>query len=247
MLHIGTSGWQYADWRGLLYPVKLPQRRWLSCYADTFSTVEVNSTFYRLPKESTFTEWASEVPAGFTMSVKMSRYLTHVRRLSDPAEPVSRFLARAAGLGDHLGPILIQLPPNLEMNVEALDMTLREFPASVRVVVEPRHHSWWHDDVQELLSRHGAALCWADRRSRLLTPTWRTADFGYVRLHEGTASPPTGYGRSAIDTWLRRLASEFDDGEDVYVYFNNDAGGAAVVNAQQMCRRARSLGIVPRT
>lgn len=243
VLHIGTSGWQYADWRGPLYPAKLPQRRWLPFYANTFPTVEVNNTFYRLPKKSTFRGWADQLPAGFSMSVKMSRYLTHVRRLDDPAEPVSRFLNHAAGLGEHLGPTLIQLPPNLQVDTHALDRTLREFPTDARVVVEPRHDSWWCDDVREVLSRHGAALCWTDRRSRLLTPMWRTAEFGYVRFHEGRASPETSYGRDAITSWLRRLASEFDDDEDIFVYFNNDTGGAAVANAQQMRRRACSLGL----
>lgn len=147
MLHIGTSGWQYRDWRGHLYPTVLPQRKWLRHFADEFSTVEVN-TFYRLPKRSTFAEWAGELPAGFAIAAKMSRYLTHVRRLTDPAEPVSLFLDHADGLGDHLGPVLIQLPPNLKADPTALDDTLRRFPSTVRVVVEPRHDSWWSDETR---------------------------------------------------------------------------------------------------
>ncbi|GAB91644.1 DUF72 domain-containing protein [Gordonia rhizosphera] len=242
MLHVGTSGWQYADWRGRFYPETLPQRRWLGHYAETFTTVEVNSTFYRLPQRSTFAGWADVVPTGFTMAVKMSRYLTHIRRLSDPSEPVARFLDRATALGDHLGPVLLQLPPNLPARPDALDATLREFPAATRVVVEPRHDSWWCDEVRDVMSRRGAALCWADRRSRVLTPLWKTAGFGYVRLHEGRGTPATSYGIRALDAWLGRIGDSFDTGEDVYIYFNNDAGGAAVANARTLLRRSGSGG-----
>ncbi|MFW0787272.1 DUF72 domain-containing protein [Gordonia sp. CPCC 206044] len=237
MFHIGTSGWQYADWRDRFYPAALPQRRWLAYYAEHFGTVEVNNTFYRLPERDTFAAWARDLPNGFTMTVKMSRYLTHVKRLSEPAEPVARFLEHASGLEEHLGPILIQLPPNLRAKPEALDDTLGQFPASIRVVVEPRHDSWWSDEVREVMADHNAALCWADRRSRPMTPLWTTADFGYLRLHEGLASPATSYGVRALDTWRERLEERFDTDADIYVYFNNDTGAAAVDNAVTMRRR----------
>lgn len=241
VLHIGTSGWQYADWRDRFYPASLPQREWLRYYAEHFDTVEVNNTFYRLPNRSTFAAWAEALPVGVVMAVKMSRYLTHVRRLRDPAEPVARFLDRAAGLGTHLGPVLLQLPPNLQARPDALDDTLARFPSSVRVVVEPRHPSWFTDEVRDVLTRHAAALCWADRRSRPQTPLWRTTDFGYLRMHEGLASPPTSYGARALDTWLDRIADSFSAAaDDVYVYFNNDTGGAAVDNARMMLRRNRT-------
>ena len=168
----------------------------------------------------------------------MSRYLTHVRRLKDPAEPVARFLGRADALGAHLGPVLLQLPPNLAVDPDALDATLAEFGDSVRVVVEPRHPSWWVDEVREVLEHRNAALCWADRDSRVLTPLWRTADFGYLRMHSGLASPRPAYGPRAIDSWLDRLRAAFDSSDDVFVYFNNDTGGAAVDNAITMARRA---------
>ena len=237
MLHIGTSGWQYADWRGVVYPPSVPQRRWLECYAATFGTVEANSAFYRLPQREVFQRWAQQTPPGFAMAVKVSRYLTHIRRLADPAEPVGRFLDRARGLGDRLGPVLLQLPPTLRADAGLLDATLREFPSTVRVVVEPRHDSWWHDEIRELLTARGAALCWADREGRPVTPLWRTADFGYLRMHAGRASPAPSYGDRAIDSWLERLDREFPGREDVYVYFNNDHGGAAVRNALTMARR----------
>lgn len=239
--HVGTSGWQYKDWRGHFYPTGLPQRRWLEYYAQKFSTVEVNNTFYRLPERSTFEGWNEVLPQGFLVSVKMSRYLTHVRRLREPAEPVARFLGRADALGAHLGPVLVQLPPNLTVDPEALDAVLAEFGKTVRVVVEPRNDSWWVDDVRAVLENHNAALCWADRGSRSLTPLWRTADFGYLRMHSGLASPSPSYGTRAIDGWLERLHAAFTSSEDVFVYFNNDTGGAAVDNAMTMARRAGAV------
>jgi uncharacterized protein YecE (DUF72 family) len=233
---IGTSGWQYADWRGRLYPAGLPQRRWLEHYAHQFPTVEVNSAFYRLPERSTFEGWAAQTPAGFTFAVKISRYLTHIRRLRDPAEPVNRFLERAGGLGDKLGPVLLQLPPNLRADAGLLDAALGCFPPGIRVVVEPRDASWWRPDVETVLGARGAALCWADRGGRSLGPLWRTADFGYLRMHAGRASPAPRYGVRSIDAWLGRLRPY--ESKEVYVYFNNDHGGAAVVDATLMTRRA---------
>jgi uncharacterized protein YecE (DUF72 family) len=237
-MFVGTSGWQYRDWRGPFYPPKLPQRSWLEYYADQFPTVEVNNAFYRLPERSTFEQWRDRTPAGFVVAVKVSRYLTHIKRLRDPAEPVARFLDRAAGLGAKLGPVLLQLPPTLPADPLALGATLDRFPADVRVVVEPRHASWWCDEVQAVLTGHGAALCWADRRGRPVTPLWRTGDFGYLRLHEGTASPHPRYGRAALRSWRDRLAQAFPAGEDVYVYFNNDHGGAAIEDARVLAEMA---------
>lgn len=242
MLIVGTSGWQYADWRGGFYPPGLPQRWWLRHYAEHFGTVEVNSVFYRLPPRDTFAQWHDQLPEGFLMAVKMSRYLTHIKRLRDPAEPVERFLGVAGALGDRLGPVLLQLPPTLRADPEALAATLRCFPGHVRVAVEPRHRSWWTDEVRAVLRAHGAALCWADRLGRPRTPLWRTADFGYLRMHEGRAHPRPRYGRAALDAWLTRVAAAFPARAPVYVYFNNDPGGAAVADAQALAARAAAPG-----
>jgi uncharacterized protein YecE (DUF72 family) len=245
---IGTSGWQYRDWRGGLYPPGLAQRRWLEHYAGQYRTVENNTSFYRLPSRETFERWADQVPGDFVMTVKASRYLTHIRRLRDPAEPVARLMGAAAGLGARLGPVLLQLPPTLRADPGLLDACLAEFRAAapagpaVRVAVEPRHESWWTDAVRQVLDAHDAALCWADRHGRPVTPLWRTASWGYLRLHEGTARPWPRYGTRALRSWAGRLAGTWPDDADVYVYFNNDPGGAAVLNSAQFARQARRAG-----
>ncbi|WP_229074135.1 DUF72 domain-containing protein [Actinoplanes sp. DH11] len=246
MLWIGTSGWQYRDWRpaaggdetGHLYPAGLPQRLWLEHYAARFDVVEVNNAFYRLPERDTFAQWRDRTPGGFRFAVKMSRYLTHVKRLREPAEPVARFLGRAEALGDKLGPVLLQLPPTLKADLDALDETLRQFPPGVRVAVEPRHPTWFTGECRDLLGSHDAALCWADRRGRPVTPLWQTAGWVYLRLHEGGAKPWPRYGRQALRSWLGRLPVP----QEGFVFFNNDPGGAAVVDAGVLARQAARAG-----
>lgn len=250
MLLIGTSGWQYKDWRPpktggddrpYLYPAGLPQSRWLEHYASRFTVVEINNAFYRLPEKDTFRRWRETTPKDFVYAVKMSRYLTHVKRLKDPAEPVGRFMERAEALGDKLGPVLLQLPPTLRADLDSLDATLSAFPKSVKVAVEPRHETWFTDEARDLLAKHGAALCWADRQGRPITPLWRTADFGYLRMHEGRADPWPRYGEASLSSWLDRIDGELPR-VPVYVFFNNDPGGAAVIDAEAMAALARSRG-----
>ncbi|MFB9251951.1 DUF72 domain-containing protein [Sphaerisporangium melleum] len=243
MVLVGTSGWQYAHWRDVLYPSGLPQRLWLERYADCFATVENNNAFYRLPSRETFESWRDRTPEGFVMAVKASRFLTHIKRLKDPAEPVHRLMDAADGLGAKLGPILLQLPPNLKVDPERLRDCLARFPARVRVAVEPRHPSWWTSAVRDVLAEHGAALCWADVLSRPVTPLWRTAGWGYLRLHQGAAHPWPAYGDAALRSWLRRVRETWPAGEDVYVYFNNDPGGAAVRDAARFADLARAEGL----
>jgi len=262
---IGTSGWQYRDWRGVLYPPGVGQRGWLEYYAGQYATVENNGSFYRLPNRETFAAWRARTPGDFVMAVKASRYLTHVRRLRDPAEPTARLLRVAAGLDDRLGPVLLQLPPNLPADPGALDACLTEFarfpmaagsppepgetPAAaraagngVRVVVECRHASWWTGEIRELLARHDAALCWSDRLGQPVSPLWRTAGWGYLRLHEGDARPWPRYREDALRAWVHRIGETWPDDADVFVFFNNDPGGAAVRDAAAFASIAREAG-----
>jgi uncharacterized protein YecE (DUF72 family) len=243
-VRIGTSGWQYADWRGPFYPEELPQRAWLESYAERFATVESNNAFYRLPEHATFEAWAERTPDDFLMAVKVSRYLTHVKRLQGPAEPVARFLSRARGLGPKLGPALLQLPPQLRRDRELLARALDRFPPDVRVAVEFRHESWFTDEVRRLLTDHGAALCLADRRG-VLGPLWRTADWTYLRFHGGRARPRPSYGDAALDSWAARLAAGWSPDEDVFVYFNNDHRAAAPRDAARFAHRVARHGLDP--
>jgi uncharacterized protein YecE (DUF72 family) len=239
---IGTSGWQYRDWRGRFYPQKMPQRLWLEHYAAHFATVESNAAFYRLPELTTFAAWRERTPADFRWAVKASRYLTHIKRLREPEEPVSRMLGRAEGLGDKLDVVLLQLPPTLQADVDLLSECLARFPTSVRVAVEPRHASWWTDDTRALLERYGAALCWADRMEQPVAPLWRTAEWGYLRMHTGVEN--WRYRPETLALWAQRLSDTYGD-SDVLVYFNNDPGGAAVVDAVDFAGAVRDAGRTP--
>ena len=241
---VGTSGWQYRDWRTTFYPEGVPQAHWLEHYAERFRTVEVNNAFYRLPESSTFRGWAERTPPDFVVAVKASRYLTHVKRLREPAEPVARFVDRARHLGDKLGPVLVQLPPNLGLDLDGLAETLGGFPPGWRVAVEPRHESWFVDETFDLLAGFDAAFCLADSPRRR-TPVRRTARWGYVRFHEGRATPKPCYGQRALDTWARTLAELFRPVDDVYAFFNNDPRACAVHDARVFARAVERHGLEP--
>jgi uncharacterized protein YecE (DUF72 family) len=244
VLVVGTSGWQYRDWRGRFYPADLPTGRWLECFAEAFATVEVNNTFYRLPERATFEQWAARTPSDFVFTVKASRYLTHVKRLQDPEEPVARLLERARGLGPKLGPILLQLPPTLRRDTGRLAATLAAFPAGRRLAVEARHESWFDPSVYGVLERHGAALCLTDRAGRR-GPVVRTADWTFLRLHEGRARPRPCYGDQALRSWTERLVRSWPEPGDAYVYFNNDPGACAPRDAARFAALAERAGLRP--
>jgi uncharacterized protein YecE (DUF72 family) len=242
-LHVGTSGWQYDWWRVAFYPRAMPRRQWLAHYAGCFATVEVNNAFYRLPERATFERWAATVPDDFTFALKASRFLTHVKRLADPAESVARMLDRARGLGHQLGPVLLQLPPQLAIALDRLDGTLAQFPEGQRVAVEFRHPSWFVDECRSVLERRGAALCLVDRRGPR-APMWRTADWGYVRFHEGRGRSGPDYGRASLTGWVGRLAELWPEADaEVHAYFNNDADACAVRDAHRLALAARRSGI----
>ena len=239
---MGTSGWQYRDWRGRVYPSDLPASRWLAWYASVFPSVEVNNTFYRLPERSTFERWAGTVPDGFVFAVKASRYVTHVRRLLDVGPSIQLLLDRASALGDRLGPVLFQLPPNLPRETDRLRRCLAELPEAVRVAFEFRHRSWLTSEIFELLDANGAALVWPDRpRARADLPV--TGGWIYVRFHQGRAAAP-GYTRAKLRLWAERLAAA--DVERSYLYFNNDTDGAAVRDAQTLMSLLRDRNVAVR-
>ena len=245
-IYIGCSGWQYKHWRRAFYPDGVAQRRWLDYYTARFRTVELNNSFYRLPEAETFKKWADSTPDDFVMAVKASRYLTHIRRLREPEEPVARFSERARFLGGKLGPVLLQLPPNLQKDGPALHETLSHFDRRIfSLCVEFRHESWFDEEVEGILEEHGAALVLADRGSKPITPVARTTDWGYVRFHWGTGSPESCYGRTALASWAERISGLWGPEEDVFVYFNNDPNGCALRDASVFARECEKRDLRP--
>lgn len=244
MLYVGTSGWQYRHWKRVFYPEKLPQNQWLPYFCERFQTVEVNNTFYHLPERSVFAGWEKTAPRDFIFALKMSRFLTHLKRLHDPPEPVHRFLERATALKQKLGPILLQLPPSYGAAPERLEQTLAEFPPHARVAVEFRNRTWFTDETREVLERHHAALCLADSPRRR-QPAWRTAGWGFVRFHEGRGRHAPGYERDVLRRWVGRIAELWSPASDVYVYFNNDTGGYAIRDAITFAELADAAGLRP--
>jgi uncharacterized protein YecE (DUF72 family) len=244
-VHVGTCGWQYADWRGRFYPDELRQAEWLEHYAARFQTVEVDNTFYRLPATETFAAWHERTPADFCMALKTSRFFTHIKRLRDPQGPVQLFMERAGRLREKLGPLLVQLPPTFKADPPRLAAALDCFPSTVRLAFEPRHASWYTDETCQVLQDRGVALCLADSLEQPAGPLWRTADWTYLRFHQGLGSPHPCYRESALRTWSERLAAQWGDGCELYVYFNNDPGGCAVRDARRFAEVAVAAGLTP--
>jgi uncharacterized protein YecE (DUF72 family) len=236
VVRIGCSGWNYTHWRDVVYPRGLPARRWLEHYATLFGTVEVNTTFYRLPSTTAVAGWVEQTPAGFVFAVKASRYLTHIKRLTDLDRGVQRFYERIEPLAEagRLGPVLWQLPPNFHRNDERLEETLAALPGG-RHAFEFRHPSWFADDVYDLLRAHGAALVIADRPEiRRFQALELTAGFAFLRFHHGGGDG--SYTHRRLGAWARRIDRWRAQG-DVYAYFNNDWAGYAVENALWLANR----------
>ena len=234
---IGCSGWNYDDWRGRLYPPGVPKRRWLEVYAEHFDTVEVNTTFYRLPKREAVAAWAEQTPEGFEFAVKASRYLTHIKRLTDVGEGVSRFFERIEPLIEaaKLGPVLWQLPANFHRDDERLAGWLAALPLGQHTI-EFRHPSWFVPEVMDALRAARVALTIGDHPTRPFQSYEATADWRYVRFHYGSRGRRGNYSATEIETWARRIA-QWRRREDVYAYFNNDWNGYAPANATALITR----------
>lgn len=227
---IGTSGWQYDDWRGVLYPEGVAKKDWLAHYSERFPVVEINNTFYNLPSEDTFVRWREGSAEGFRFVVKASRFITHIRRLRDCRDPVRLLWSRAERLGRKLGPILFQLPPNLAANLDLLEGFLGLLPKRMEAAFEFRHRSWNTRETHELLDRAGCALVLADspgaRVAEVVTGGW-----SYIRFHRGREDA-YGYARRKLRRWAERIAGL--DARIVYAFFNNDPTGAALRDARTL-------------
>ena len=213
----------------------MPRTRWFEHYASRFDTVEINNTFYRLPEEATFAAWAARAPAGFTYAVKASRFLTHMKKLKDPEEPLERLFSRMRPLGRHLGPVLYQLPPAWKLDRSRLEHFLQVLPARVQHVLEFRDPSWYGDDVLEMLERRGVSLCLHDMPGSA-TGQLRVGPIVYVRYHGASGHYSGDYPQERLEGWAAWLRTARAEGADVYAYFNNDVGGHAPRNATMLRR-----------
>lgn len=239
MFRVGTSGWSYEHWREIFYPEELPTKERLDFYSRHFDTVEINASFYRLPSEAVFRSWRQTVPPDFTFAVKASRYLTHLKRLIDPKEPLRVLLARARTLGKKLGPVLFQLPPNWKANPDRLAGLLRLLPRTRRFVFEFRDPRWFTSEVEELLRKQEAGFC-IFHMVGLDCPHWITAPFVYLRFHGTSGKYGGSYPPRELDRWAKRIDGWLELGLDVYAYFNNDVSGHAVANAGELAQRVRA-------
>lgn len=238
-LRVGTSGWHYQHWKGLFYPPGLGTGEWLSFYAEHFDTVEINNSFYRLPPRETFVSWRESTPRGFTFAVKANRFITHVKRLKDPREPLARFLRSASALEGKLGPILFQLPPRWKAAPERLRDFVRSLPPGHRYAFEFRDPSWFVPEIYRILAEANCALCAASSPS---FPEVRraTADFAFLRFHGGKVLYGSKYSREELAEWASYARRLLREGRDVYAYFNNDAYGYALEDARLFLRLLRA-------
>jgi len=243
-IRIATSGWHYDDWSSLFYPSELPKSKWFEYYSKHFDTVEINNTFYHLPKEQTFANWRKQAPKNFLFTVKANRYITHIKRLNEPQEPLERFFGRANLLQAHLGPVLYQLPPSFHKDLDRLKVFLQAL-SSIPVanlhkkqiaVFEFRHESWFSQDTYELLSEFNAAFCIHDLVS-IPTPRVITGDVIYVRFHGPTGRYAGNYSKSALRSWAKWIKANIKDKKAIYAYFNNDIHAYAVNNAKTLKER----------
>ena len=237
-IRIGCSGWNYQHWRnGVFYPPRLPPRRWLDYYARHFDTVEVNSTFYRLPRENAAANWVSETPPDFLFAVKMSRYVTHIKRLRDLSPSIELFYSRIRPLVEYakLGPVLWQLPPGFRRDDERLAQALEALPPG-RHCFEFRDETWFAAEVYELLRQHGVALVIGDAPRWLFQTHELTADWTFIRFHHGRRGRNSNYSERELEEWALRI-EEWAQRVEVNAYFNNDRNGYAVRNGRWLRRR----------
>lgn len=226
-LRAGTSGYAYKEWKGSFYPEGLRQDRMLAHYAGRLPTVEINNTFYRMPRRSVLEAWGEQVPEGFRLVLKASRRITHFKRLVDTGEETAYLLETvAAGLGSKAGAILFQLPPNFKADVGKLDAFLEALPAARRAAFEFRHPSWFEDEVYACLERHGSALCAAETDDTPAPERLRTADWGYLRLRKTT------YGGDELRDWLQRIRDQ--EWSEAYVFFKHEEAGSGPALAEEL-------------
>lgn len=232
-IHIGTSGWHYKHWKGRFYPEDIKPQAQLAYYAKLFTTVELNNSFYRLPTDDMFRNWASTVSPGFLFAVKGSRYFTHMKKLKLTKEDLKAFFYSIDGLGNKLGPILFQLPPGWKLNLERLGHFLSILPKHYKYVFEFRNPTWYTTDVYSLLKKYNCSLCWY-HLAGYTSPEEITARFVYIRLHGPGDKYQGSYTTQTLKKWAKKCDVLAKQGKTVYIYFDNDEAGYAAFNALKL-------------
>jgi uncharacterized protein YecE (DUF72 family) len=231
--YIGTSGWSYDHWAGVFYPPDLKTADRLAFYINHFNSVEINSTFYHLPTPSAFKGWRESAPKGFIYALKGSRFITHMKKLKNPEEPLELFLERTRILKDNLGPILFQLPPRWRCNPSRLKEFVKLLPKNIRFAFEFREPSWFNREVYDIFKKRNISLC-IYHMPGYESPLEITAKFLYIRFHGTDFLYGGRYPKDEIRRWADLISKYLKDGFDAYVYFNNDANGYAVINAKEL-------------
>jgi uncharacterized protein YecE (DUF72 family) len=232
---VGTSGWHYEHWKGRFYPDSLPKPKWLEFYSGVYTTVELNNSFYRLPSIEACTKWKNTAPEGFKFAVKISRFITHIKRLKDTEEPLLKFLSHVDYLEDKLGPLLYQLPPNMKYDCQLLEGFLSVLPKHYSHIFEFRHPSWICNEVFTLLMKYNIGFCVFDMPD-FACPVVATGDTGYIRFHGCQGLYSSFYNDNDLDIWVKRIREMRRDLSEVYIYFNNDAEAYATLNAKTVNR-----------
>lgn len=239
-IRVGCSGWVYKHWRGLLYPEGLPQTRWFERYSDEFDTVELNNSFYHLPRPETFDKWRKQAPGGFCYAVKANRYLTQAKKLKECEEPLERMMLAVRHLEDRLGPILFQLPPSLKIDLQRLETFLKILPSDITSVFEFRNKEWYAKETYALLDRYGASFCVHDM-SGSKTERISVGPIAYVRFHGGVGKYWGRYSEDALLGWADWLVEQARQGLTAWCYFNNDIHGHAIEDARTLKSMAGQL------
>lgn len=230
---IGTSGWQYPDFSELFYPDDLDKTEQLSFYAKNFSSVEINNTFYQLLQVETIRKWMDQTPDDFVLAIKASRYITHMKNLLEPEETLPNFLDRISHFGEKCGPILFQLPPHWQLNLERLENFLEHLPEGHRYTFELRNATWFKEETYALLRKHNAAFCIYDFNFRQ-SPRITTTDFVYIRLHGPGKAYHDPYDKETLKGWRDRISSWLEEDKQIYCYFDNTYRGYAWENAKKL-------------
>ena len=232
-IHVGCSGWVYKHWRGILYPEGLPQRLWFERYAEEFDTVEINNSFYRLPKPETFDKWRKQAPDRFCYALKANRYLTQAKKLKECEEPLERMMAAVRHLGDRLGPMLYQLPPSMKINLERFESFLRILPKEATSVFEFREKSWYVPETYDLLNQYGASFCVHDMPGSA-SERIAVGPIAYVRFHGGEGKYWGRYSDEGLLNWTDWIVEQARSGKSCWCYFNNDIHGHAIHDARTL-------------